>query len=62
MENIVVFNISGIKFEVFVYIFNNMMFIESDVKLKLEILKENNLLCYFLERNFEVFIVVFSYF
>lgn len=62
MENIVVFNISGIKFEVFVNIFNNMMFIESDVKLKLEILKENNLLCYFLERNFEVFIVVFSYF
>lgn len=62
MENIVVFNISGIKFEVFVNIFNNMMFIESDVKLKLEILKENNLLCYFLERNFGVFIVVFSYF
>lgn len=62
MENIVVFNISGIKFEVFVNIFNNMMFIESDVKLKLEILKENNLLCYFLERNFEVFIVIFSYF
>lgn len=62
MENIVVFNISGIKFEVFVNIFNNMMFIESDVKLKLDILKENNLLCYFLERNFEVFIVVFSYF
>lgn len=62
MENIVVINISGIKFEVFVNIFNNMMFIESDVKLKLEILKENNLLCYFLERNFEVFIVVFSYF
>lgn len=62
MENIVVINISGIKFEVFVNIFNNMMFIESDVKLKLEILKENNLLCYFLERNFGVFIVVFSYF
>lgn len=62
MENIVVINISGIKFEVFVNIFNNMMFIESDVKLKLDILKENNLLCYFLERNFEVFIVVFSYF
>lgn len=62
MENIVVFNISGIKFEVFVNIFNNMMFIESDVKLKLDILKENNLLCYFLERNFGVFIVVFSYF
>lgn len=62
MENIVVINISGIKFEVFVNIFNNMMFIESDVKLKLDILKENNLLCYFLERNFGVFIVVFSYF
>lgn len=62
MENTVVINISGTKFEVSVNTFNNMMSTESDAKLKLDILKENNPSCYFLERNFGVFTAVLSYF
>lgn len=62
MDNTVVINISGTKFEVSRNTFNNMMSTESDAKLKLGILKENNPSCYFLERNFEVFTAVLSYF
>lgn len=62
MDNTVVINISGTKFEISRNTFNNMMSTESDAKLKLGILKENNPSCYFLERNFEVFTAVLSYF